>query len=95
MAFQTSALPVRTVRGEGERFADMRHVGYHGSDHRDVAFSIKCDVRAVEGLGCKDAEHATVESAEGSRATDTAIVSGAIYCAKGMFFLLSWEAHGR
>lgn len=63
-------------------FPNICAAWYHGSDHRDVAFSIKCDVRAVEGLGCKDAEHATVESAEGSRATDTAIVSDAIYCAK-------------
>jgi hypothetical protein len=95
MAFQTSALPVRSVREEGEGFADIWHVGYRGSDHRDVAFSIKCDVRTVEGLRYNDAEHATVESAEGSRATDTAILSGAICCAKGMFFLLSWEAHDR
>jgi hypothetical protein len=93
MAFQTSALPVRNVRGEGEISADIRNIGYRGSDHRDVAFGIECDVGALEGLKHKDAEHATVESAKGSRATDTAILSGAFCCAKGMFFLLSWECH--
>ena len=65
--------------------ADKRIIGYRGSDNRDMAFGFECDVGALEGLGPENTEHATVEFAEVTRATDTTIISSAICCAKSMF----------
>jgi hypothetical protein len=95
MAFQTSVLPVRTVREERKNFADLRYVEHCGSDHRDVAFGIECDVGALEGSRHKDAEHAAVESAEGAGAADITVLSGAVCLAKGMFFPFSQGSHHR
>jgi hypothetical protein len=55
-----------------------------------LAFSVECDVGALEGLEFEVAEHATVESGEGSRATDSKTFSVIICCAKGESFLQFW-----
>ena len=49
-----------------------------------MAFDVECDVGAVEDLGPEEAEHATVESAESPKETDTTIFSSVICSAKGM-----------
>jgi len=69
-------------------FTDWKNSEYRGSDDRDVAFGVECDVGALEGLEYEVAEHTTVESGEDSRATDSTTLSGIICCAKGESFLL-------
>ena len=87
MAFQVSALPVRTSQLERGNSADGI-IEHRGGDDGDLAFGVECDVGALEGLEYEVAEHTTVESGEDSRATDSTTLSGIICCAKGESFLL-------
>ena len=72
-------------------FTDWKNSEYRGSDDRDVAFGVECDVGALAGSGTADTEHATVRPAAGTRATNVTSITNIICRAKSMLFLyLFW-----
>ncbi len=82
-----AACEITPLYVERDIFADWKNLEYRGSDDRDVAFGVECDVGASEGSGTADTEHATVKSAAGTRATDITYITHIICRAKSMLFL--------
>jgi hypothetical protein len=68
-------------------FADWINLEYRGSDDRDVAFGVECDVSALASSGTADTEHATVKPAAGTRATNVTNITNIICRAKSMLLL--------
>lgn len=84
MAFQHSALPVRTFNQEGWSGLLMAILGYRGCDLWNMAFNVECDCGTITGLRTEGTEHATFKSRKERGSANTTAFPISCRCYKGM-----------